>query len=191
VGYQAGSSLDWGDADTPMFLRSAARSVDHINLRYRSDSEGYAGLSPLGLSEWLRNTPVAEWPKTYSELRQIGLGAWVVDWLELTMSTREDRALPEQTVVGAFLYVMSQRDTHESLAKSVGLIHGFKATVQRLKGLFTSDANDARPSVDVRLVEEMMVVLDDMTANKWPDRVYALGAAVNEVIDVREPASII
>lgn len=174
MNYQAGSSLDWGD--TPMFLRSTDRSVDRVNSRYWSDSEDYAGLTPLGLSEWLRIAPVAEWPKTYSELLQIGLGAWVVDWLELTMASFGGRALPEQTVVGTFLHVMSQRGTHESLAKSTDLRQSLVAVARQIKALFASKPDAADTSVDMQLAGEIMAVLVDMTADTWPDRVYELGA---------------
>lgn len=176
VAYQAGSSLDWGDADTPMFMRSADRRVAQVNSRYWSDSEDYAGLTPLGLNEWLRNTPEADWPKTYSELRQIGLGAWVMDWLELTMSSREDRVFSEQIVVATFLYVMSQQDMYEFLAKSTGLRQSFMVVAQQIKGLFASKPDAAYSSIDMRLAEEMMAVLVDMTADAWPERVYELGA---------------
>lgn len=173
MNYQAGSSLDWGD--TPMFLRSTDRNVDRVNSRYWSDSEDYAGLTPLGLSEWLRATPMAEWPKTYSELRLIGLGAWVVDWLELVMASLGGRVLPEQTVVGTFLYVMSQRGIHESLAKPTDLRQSLMAAARRIKVLIASKPDVADTSVDMQLAEEMIAVLVDMTADTWPDRVYELG----------------
>jgi len=165
VSYRAESSLDWGNADTPMVLRRS-RSVDRGNSRYWSHSGDYVGLTPLGLSEWLRTTPVTGWPKTYSELRQIGLGIWVVDWLELIMATREDGVLPEQTVVGTFLYVMSRRETRQRLM----------TVAQQIKALFASKADAADTRVDMQLAEEMMAVLVDMTADTWPDRVYELGA---------------
>lgn len=164
--------------DIPAFLRRRDGDIDHDNPRYWSDSEGYTGLTPLGLSEWLRITPVAEWPKTYLELRQIGLGAWVVDWLELTMASRDAGRLPERTVVDAFLYVMSQQDTHEFLTKSLGLLQSFKVIALRLRGLFTGSSGAGCPSVDAKLVEEMMVALDGMTADTWPEPVYAMGAEV-------------
>lgn len=159
------------DLDIPVFLRKRDDDIDHANPQHWSESEGYKGLTPLGLSEWLSITPMAEWPKTYTELRQIGLGAWVVDWLELTVASCDVGALPEQTVVEAFLYVMSQRDTQESLKKSLGLLQSFKAI---LKGLFAGTPSVSQTSVDARLVEEVMNALEGMTADMWPAQVYAM-----------------
>lgn len=166
--------------DIPAFLRKRDDDIDHANPQQWSESEDYRGLTPLGLSEWLSITPMAEWPKTYTELRQIGLGAWVVDWLELTVATSDVRSLAEQTVVEAFLYVMSQRDIHESLAKSLGLLHSFKLVAQRLKALFTNSSGSDVASIDVQLVAAMMANLDGMTADTWPEAVYAMDA--NEMV---------
>lgn len=179
-----------GDVDIPAFLRRRDQSIDHANPRHWSESEGYKGLTPLGLSEWLSITPMAEWPKTYTELRQIGLGAWVVDWLELTVAISAVRSLPEQTVVEAFLYVMSQRDTQETLKKSLGLLQSFKAIAQRLKGMFAGIPSASQPSVDANLVEEVMDALDGMTADTWPVQVYAMETMAKRVSDESQRAAL-
>jgi Ca-activated chloride channel family protein len=171
--------------DIPAFLRKSSSAIDHDDRRYCSKSECYTGLTPLGVSEWLRITPISVWPKSYSELRQIGLGAGIVDWLELSIAIHSDKPIPEPTVVAAFLYAMSQQDTREALSKSLGFVQGFKITVQQLKYMFTNNASDARPSVDVQLVEKIMLVLDGMTADEWPDRVYALVESEEVVPDTR------
>lgn len=169
----ARSSMD--DLAIPAFLRKSDNIIDHANPRYWSKSEDYTGLTPLGLSEWLNITPMDEWPKTYVELCYIGLGAWVVEWLELMMGIRDAKSLPEQTVVEAFLYVMSQRDTQEALTKSLGLLQSFKVIALRLKGLLVDSSSTGILSVDARLAEEMLSVLDGMTADTWPESVYAMG----------------
>ena len=69
---------------------------------------------------------------------------------------------------------MSQADLHESLSKSSGLINDCKITVQQLKTMFTSEASEPLSNVDVHLVEKIMFALDGMTAEQWPDSVYAL-----------------
>lgn len=176
--------------DIPAFLRRSDPAINHDDRRYWSESECYTGLTPLGVSEWLRITPISVWPKSYSELRQIGLGAGIVDWLELSIAIHSDKPIPEPTVVAAFLYAMSQRDTHEALSKSLGFVQGFKITVQQLKYMFTNNASDARPSVDVQLVEKIMLVLDGMTADEWPDRVYALVESEEVVPDTRNATAV-
>ena len=173
------------EMDIPAFLRKRDDDIDHENPQHWSESEDYRGLTPLGLSEWLCITPSSEWPKTYTELRQIGLGAWVVDWLELTAATSDVRSLPEQTVVEAFLYVMSQRDTQESLKKSLGLLQSFKVI---LKSLFAGIPSASQTSVDAKLVEDVMDALDGMTADMWPAQVYAMETMAERVSDERQRA---
>ena len=213
VDYQGSSALDWSDVDTrsapsvfrpapnpsvkfcikddtdiPAFLRKRDRIIHHNDSRYWSATEHYTGLTPLGLSEWLRITTMAEWPTTYLRLRQIGLGAWLVDWLELSVAAHGESARPESMVVEAFLYLMSRRDTHESLAKSEGLLGAFKSTVQRLREMFANAAVEQPASIDVPLIEAMTAVLSGMTASHWPDRVFALGDVTDQVLDVKEQA---
>lgn len=215
VDYQTSGSLDWSDVDAPSvpavfrtvrepsikfcamddttipaFLRKRDQIIDHQDRRYWAESEHYSGLTPLGVSEWLRITPASEWPTTYMGLRQMGVGEWLVDWLELVMASHQGTLYLEPKVVEAFLYLMSRRDTYESLAKSEGLLGALKSTVLRLRGMFAVDPADRSVNIDVVLVEAMVAVLDGMTAGAWPDRVFSMGGAVDEVRDAREPATI-
>ena len=215
VDYQTSGSLDWSDVyapsvpavfrtvrepsikfcamdDTtiPAFLRKRDQIIDHQDRRYWAESEHYSGLTPLGVSEWLRITPASEWPTTYMGLRQMGVGEWLVDWLELVMASHQGTLYLEPKVLEAFLYLMSRRDTYESLAKSEGLLGALKSTVLRLRGMFAVDPADRSVNIDVVLVEAMVAVLDGMTAGAWPDRVFSMGGAVDEVRDAREPATI-
>ena len=78
---------------------------------------------------------------------------------------------------------MSRHETRESLAKSEGLLSTFRFTVQRLRGLFASDPAGKSTRVDRSLVAAMAEALEGMTASAWPDRVLALGGAVDEAYD--------
>lgn len=176
------SNLD-NDLELPAFLRRQVDSVEADDTRHWAELEHYSGLTPLGVSEWLRTTPMSGWPTTYQGLRQMGLGAWLVDWLELTMATHGGAVHDEQMVVEAFLYLMSRRETRASLAKSEGLLSAFRFTVQRLRGLFASDPAGKSTRVDRTLVAAMAEALEGMTASAWPDRVLALGGAVDEAYD--------
>ncbi len=176
------SNLD-NDLELPAFLRRQVDSVEADDTRHWAELEHYSGLTPLGVSEWLRTTPMSGWPTTYQGLRQMGLGAWLVDWLELSMATHGGAVHDEQMVVEAFLYLMSRRETRASLAKSEGLLSAFRFTVQRLRGLFASDPAGKSTRVDRTLVAAMAEALEGMTASAWPDRVLALGGAVDEAYD--------
>ena len=162
----AAKYLTMDDAPRPSFLRKRDQIIDHADPRYWTESEHYLGLTPLGVSEWLRLAPSPEWPATYMGLRQMGLGAWMVDWLELVMASYGGSSHAEVKVVEAFLYVMSRRETHESLARSEGLVDALKATVLRLRGVFAGDPSVGPSSVDLMLVEAMVAVLDAMTTSE-------------------------
>ena len=166
-------------------MRKRDQIIDHQDRRYWAESGHYSGLTPLGVSEWLRVTPVSEWPASYMGLRQMGVGEWLVDWLELVVASHQGAVYPEPKVVQAFLYLMSGRDTHESLAKSEGLLGALKSTVLRLRGMFAGDPAERPANIDVALVEAMVAVLDGMTASAWPDRVFSMDAAVDEARDAQ------
>ena len=96
----------------------------------------------------------------------------------------------ESQVVEAFLYLMSRRDTYESLAKSAGLIGALQSTVLRLRELLSATAVATPTTVDLGLVEAMVAGLDSMTTSAWPDLVFELGGAVDGVSDANEVASV-
>ena len=68
------------------------------------ESPGYAGLSPLGLAQWLRDTERGEWPATFAGLRHSGVGQDLVDWLELVVGAIHG----EEDVVGGFIVAVLQ-----------------------------------------------------------------------------------
>ena len=178
------------DRTLPAFLRKRDQIIDHQDPRYWAKSEHYEGLTPLGVSEWLRITPASQWPSTYVGLQQMGLGVALVDWLELAMASNAGTVHAESKVVEAFLYLMSRRDTYESLAKSEGLIGALQSTVLRLRELLSGTAVATPTSVDLGLVEAMVAGLDGMTTSAWPDLVFELGGAVDGVSDANEVASV-
>ena len=142
------------------------------------------------MGEWLRITPASQWPSNYVGLRQMGLGVGLVDWLELAMATQAGTVHAESKVVEAFLYLMSRQDTYESLAKSEGLIGALQSTVLRLRELLASSSAETSAGVDRGLVEAMAAGLDGMTTSTWPDRVFELGGALEELGDKRSPVTL-
>lgn len=183
-------AMDDTEIHIPAFLRKRDQIIDHQDPRYWAASDHYSGLTPLGVSEWLRITPANEWPTSYTGLRLIGLGEWLVDWLELVMARRQGTAYTESTVVAAFLYLMSRQDTYESLAKPEGFFGAVKSTVVRLRGMFTTDPGAMRANMDATLVEAMASTFDGMTASGWPDQVFLLGGTADEVRDAIDAAAV-
>lgn len=112
-----------------------------------------------------------------------------MDWLELAVANQGATQHPERQVVEAFLHIMSKRDTYEALAQPEGLLGALKFTAQRMGGMFASNSAANPASINLTLIEAMLAVLDGMTASVWPDRVFSLGSAVNEVCTAREAAN--
>ncbi len=160
--------------DVPAFLRTSGRTIDHRDSQYWSESDHYTGLTPLGVSTWLSTAPPTGWPKSYRELRRMGLGVWVVDWLEFTFGNEDGRPIAEATVVEAFLYVISKLDIRQSQDKSQGLIQGLKATVLQMKNRLMGSTKVGTSDVDFDLAEKIVVALEGMTTDQWPEQVFAL-----------------
>ncbi|GAA4026814.1 hypothetical protein [Actimicrobium antarcticum] len=175
----------------PVFLRSDDQSIDDQVPTDWSDTAHYTGLTPVGLRLRLRQTPNVEWPSTYRGLRQIGLGVALVDWLELSMAAHGGTAHAESTVVGAFLYLMSRRDTSDTpdgLANPTGLFEAFKSTVQRLRGILADGPVAQFAGLDVALFEAMALVLSGMTDSDWPGSVLASGDVAGEADEALDVA---
>ncbi len=185
---------DMDDLEVPAFLRRMADAgdIDRRNPSHWSNAEnaetsnGYTGLTPLGVSEWLRITPEVYWPNTYAGLRDMGLGAWVVDWLELEMAACAGVTYPETTVVQTFLTLMSRRETHAALVQSEGLLGALKSTVRRVQGVLGGEMAQSRTRADDVLVQAMEAALQGMTARAWPQEVFALEDNLDEVRHARE-----
>jgi hypothetical protein len=115
------------DFDIPAFLRKRAdveaedlvqpsvnsrNSIDKSNPQYwkaNNPSVGkqlvgqqgivYVGITPAGLERWLSLNHSSFWPSTYADLRDLGLGLSICEWLEFEIGPDRD----EQLVVAAFL----------------------------------------------------------------------------------------
>ncbi|MEI6267511.1 MAG: VIT and VWA domain-containing protein [Methylococcaceae bacterium] len=157
--------------DLPVFLRRG-ESVDLYDAQpafpeFENDTE----LTPLDIHEWLLKTPKRRWPKSFLGLVRIGLGAWIVDWLELSLANQDNKLVSESTIVAAFLYVMSQPNLFDSTTEAKGWSQHLKDAILQLQKVNTGKATTG---IDVEQVERIMASLAGMTADHWPDQVYAL-----------------
>lgn len=211
--YQTPSTLDWSDADAPMFSRSpaspqtkkspSAPSVwcmkrspvardlypsgfdaimtppflqslepDRTNPAFWASGDGYEGWTPEGLGEWLRVSPVNNWPNSYAGLSAMGLGKAVVEWLEFTVGHSQ----PEAAVVRTFLHVMSRREMYASLAAPPsGLLGGLKALVHNVLRSSGGQSRDTA-GIDPQLAQRMAVLVTG-PAQTWPEAVFAMDEA--------------
>ena len=162
-----------GTYDIPAFLRRSssqdAGQPPRDDPRYWCAEPHYTGLTPLGLTQWLRSHPQAEWPQAYAQLRRIGLGAAVLDWLELVLAEGEGEAL----VVACFVQVMAQRHVHEALLSDTGTLGRLKALAQRVAPGAALKVMQDDPAAE-RIVARLQVFASTLRAERWPDCVFAL-----------------
>lgn len=162
-----------GTYDIPAFLRRGsnqdAGQPPRDDPRYWCDEPHYTGLTPLGLTRWLRSHPQAEWPKSYAELRRIGVGAAVLDWLEFVLAEGEGEA----GVVVCFVQAMSQRDVPEALLSDTGTLGRLKALAQRVAPGATQKVRQDDPAA-ASIVARLQVFAGTLRAERWPDCVFDL-----------------
>jgi Ca-activated chloride channel family protein len=148
------------------------RNAPNNSLRSRLD----ANLTPFELAGQLRTSPMTVWPSSYDGLKAWGIDQSVTDWLEYAMASLTASENREQEVVEAFLFLMSGRETYESLVQSQGLATAFSLILQRLWGMFASGATpapaDTSNQINALLVKAMTEALSTMTNSTWPDSVF-------------------
>ena len=117
-----------------------------------ANDHGFVGITPAGLDRWLTINHHSLWPTTYAELRDLGLGLAVCEWLEFEVGADREESL----VVSAFIGVI-----HElGVANTVGL-----------KGAVESVMRAISPSKDVRaegeVAAEIRSALKGTSAQDW------------------------
>jgi Ca-activated chloride channel family protein len=111
------------------------------------------GLSPLKLVRVLRQGSPSTWPDSFAGLGRLGLGASVIDWLELVAGPA--LGLTEPGVVKVFLSLFTAREMEDVLAGK-----------RQPSGLETDPAKAA-----------LWSALNGISAEKWPDCILNLNWA--------------
>jgi Ca-activated chloride channel family protein len=161
--------------DIPAFLRRAVDGGPLSAPSPRLPTDEHPGRTPLALSNWLRKTPRNRWPRTYRELQATGLGAEVLDWLELVVALSDSIRWEEETVVTTFLHCLSTDEFHELLARRGRMADTARAIVQGLQW-----APAGQPEVQTSgqvapiLAARILTALRGITADRWPDCVFSL-----------------
>ena len=124
--------------------------------------------------EWLRITPATAWPTTFRALLQTGLEQSVIDWLEFLIAATSVTTHREQVVVTAFVYAITHHFNAASIWMKRDEHDGAKSIAGGLRKLFARSAPVPAPAVDMALAGEMRDALDGMSADAWPERIYAL-----------------
>ena len=127
------------------------------------------GLSPSGLSYWLRLIEPAGWPDSYAKLELLGMRPEVVDQLAESVERRFSKSgATEQLVVAAFVFVMAQTETCNALERSENVFTAVSRRLSELKQQGRSVATAAGP-VDIVWLEHIEYALREMFKDAWPD----------------------
>lgn len=105
------------------------------------------GFTPREFQRWLYTMPTERWPTTFDQLRRIGVGNHVVEWLELAVG----RSVSETLVASTFVAVMAKPKS------------GYLA-LERL------ESNDP----DSAVADCLIRTLSEMTPDTWPNHIFAL-----------------
>ena len=177
VGPSAPTDADLVSLDLPACVQPAVDDCRRSGAGPGLPPGAPPGRAPLALSNWLRETPRNRWPRTYRELTAIGLGAEVLDWLELVVAVSDPGHWEEETVVTTFLHCLSSDEVHTLLARRGRIDDTARASVQGLHGARvgqpqaqTSDQGQTNPALAVHI----LTALRGITAERWPDAVFSL-----------------
>ena len=170
------SNLSVNHYDIPAFLRTEAgnqpkREPDHwvfdvFDGRLFQDTIEYEGMKPLGLREWVRHTPMADWPVSYSELVEIGIPKFVVDWLELLIAPDADS--DERSAVATFLYAFLSPTVEQLLSKSV--VEYESGQKGKDKFLATHDLNQI--DVNAYAFSDILNAMNLSEDSEWPNCMF-------------------
>ena len=149
--YSAG--FDGLDDDLSYDVQPPRRQgIDRSDARLWASGISYTGLTPLGLAQWLDNTPMAQWPTDIAGLAAIGVGQAVIDWIEFVLAVRW-RAVAQDSALVLLLLL--------------GWMHGAEVRAS----LTATLSADATP---VPLSGCLASALAGITARAWPAQVFAL-----------------
>ena len=113
----------------------------------------YVGITPAGLEKWLSVNHVSLWPTTYADLRDLGLGLSICEWLEFEIGRDRD----EQLVVTSFLNVVRTLPFagEKAVARAAQVVKGVMSIVKTEKP-------------ETELESEIRLALVGVGPQSWP-----------------------
>jgi Ca-activated chloride channel family protein len=147
------STVTGGGFEIPAFLR---KQVDDVPLKGSYGAADDSGITPAEFSDWLLAHKPSQWPHFYAELRNIGLGLALCEWLELEIGAGKDEA----TVVGEFIAVV--------LGFGFTTGYGFGKALQVIKSAIRPEK---QMPIDAELSATIGARLHGLQTAKWPDAV--------------------
>jgi Ca-activated chloride channel family protein len=171
--------------DVPAFLRRQSDATPAVGDRVRNflecrvnshEPEGPLNwddedetLTPRGLLTYLTGIPQEAWPRTYTDLRDLGLEPEIVDWLEEIFASEYPSPLAEQQVIESFLRALLDKSVYRRIMNNGGPLQRLRQTLKQAVGR-TRDPGAASPDP---LVDDLVAYMRDIEADVWPEAMKA------------------
>ena len=166
--------------DIPAFLRRQADPAPGVGTRVREffesrvtqyepdalswDDESEV-LSPQGLLAYLNSTPREAWPRTYGDLRDLGLEPEIIDWLEELLASEYPAPLAETVVIEAFLRALLEESVYRRIMKDEGPLQRLRRSLTQVFGRARSPGETAHR----QLVADLAAYMAGIEPDAWPE----------------------
>jgi hypothetical protein len=166
------SADDWGSTgrdivqqsinkNDPMLWRPAHTDT---KLFGKSDPFAYVGITPAGITQWLATNHPSLWPTTFGQLRELGLGLAICEWLEFDLA----HGRTEEEVVRVFLELVLEFD--------IDIRGGLRQVGRSLKRVVTPQPKIQSQAPASELHSAIREGLKGLKAKVWPKRLLEFPA---------------
>lgn len=167
------SGDDWGSTgrdivqqsinkNDPMLWRAAQTDT---KLFGKSDPFAYVGITPAGITQWLATNHPSLWPTTFGQLRELGLGLAICEWLEFDLA----QGRTEEEVVRAFLALVLEFD--------IDVRGGLRQVGRSLKAVISPQPKmQSQATAESELHSAIREGLKGLKAKDWPKRLLEFPA---------------
>lgn len=164
----SGIALPFGSLGVPMSFNRPAKPKNPRDIpgHWMSD-EVYEGLTPLGLATWLSDNPGTQWPVDLQGLAVIGVGAAVIDWIEIVLEPLLMERGVKEGSVALFVHWMGSEVVLRTLRNTTD---GYSANeLEDLSMLSLPTAG-----LEKHVATLMMQALEDLRGSAWPGQLFLL-----------------
>ena len=131
----------------------------------KSDPFAYVGITPAGITQWLATNHPSLWPTTFGQLRELGLGLAICEWLEFDLA----QGRTEEEVVRAFLALVLEFD--------IDVRGGLRQVGRSLKRVVTPQPKiQSQAPAASELHSAIREGLKGLKAKDWPKRLLEFPA---------------
>jgi Ca-activated chloride channel family protein len=176
------ASLSQEYLDIPAFLRRQADPEPSVGDRGRNDfesrvsspggsdsldweNEPHGAHSPKDFLTYLMGIPQSAWPRTYGDLRDLGLEPEIIDWLEEIFASEYPAPLAETVVIEVFLCALLEEPVYRRIMQGDGPLQRLRHSLKQVFGLAPSPGDTAHR----QLVADLAAYMAGIAPDAWPE----------------------